>query len=332
MAGQIDTNRDAGHISAYVTPFYNSEGPSITVGRFSLGLGATNETTFIATIRAMKREWSQLNFVELYVAAIRLYDLGYRKESIFWFYSAQYRGRLFGALLDEKKTGTIGSPGFELLHASDAFYQLAGAYINSYAFADTDYLTEIIKRVSLEGQQIPNMKDVYPDDIFRNESEWRQQNQRVLEGLRKLAATITEQPDEIRQKTAGAHVQSHFAGLTNKPFPELPEKDATAISYHLKHLVEQENEQNLEAAERDREALVKLGCFERRDFQLKNRPLSTNNVPEFVQMVTNSAFMNYNYALRLNLTKAHTIGLTAHCGDIPAWESLVSHFDSAKIK
>lgn len=59
----------------------------------------------------MKKDWDRLTFPELYVGAIRLYDLGYRKEAVYWFYSAQYRGRQFGVLLDQTKMGTIGSLG-----------------------------------------------------------------------------------------------------------------------------------------------------------------------------------------------------------------------------
>jgi len=72
IAAQIDTNQDPAHMSIYVSPFYNSEGPSITVGPFSAGLGATDQSYFIAAIREMKREWSRLAFPEMYVAAIRL--------------------------------------------------------------------------------------------------------------------------------------------------------------------------------------------------------------------------------------------------------------------
>src|SRR5215475_8761502 len=95
-AGQTIT--DPAHIEVYVTPFYNSKGPVIDVGPFSSGLAAKNEPEFLATISKMKKSWDTLNFPETYVAGIRLYDLGYRKESIYWFYSAQYRGRLFASL------------------------------------------------------------------------------------------------------------------------------------------------------------------------------------------------------------------------------------------
>jgi hypothetical protein len=121
------------HIDVYVTPYYNSKGPVVSVGRFSSGLAAAKEYDFLTAISEMKKDWDRRTFPELYVAAIRLYDLGYRKEAVYWFYSAQYRGRQFGVLLDQTKMGTIGSPGFELLHAQNAFYQLVGPYINGYA-------------------------------------------------------------------------------------------------------------------------------------------------------------------------------------------------------
>src|SRR6266542_1117513 len=107
--------RDASHIDVYVTPYYNSKSRSVSVGRFSSGLASVKEDEFLATITKMKKEWDRLTFPELYVAAIRLYDLGYRKEAVYWFYSAQYRGRQFGILLDQSKMGSIGSAGFELL-------------------------------------------------------------------------------------------------------------------------------------------------------------------------------------------------------------------------
>jgi hypothetical protein len=117
------------HIDVYVTPYYNSKGPVVSVGRFSSGLASAKLEEFLTTIVEMKKDWDRLTFPELYVAAIRLYDMGYRKEAVYWFYSAQYRGRQFGVLLDQTKMGSIGSPGFELLHAQNAFYQLVGPYM-----------------------------------------------------------------------------------------------------------------------------------------------------------------------------------------------------------
>src|SRR5437016_10819572 len=94
-------------IEVYITPYYNSEGPTINVGPLSKGLSASSEPEFVATISKMKQSWNDLRFPEMYVAAIRLYDLGFRNESTYWFYSAQYRGRLLGMLVDEEKMGSM---------------------------------------------------------------------------------------------------------------------------------------------------------------------------------------------------------------------------------
>src|SRR5262252_4106724 len=136
LVGQ--TVSDPARIEVYITPFYNSKGPAIEVGPWSKGLSAKSEPEFVATISKMKQSWNTLRFPEMYVASIRLYDLGFRKESIYWFYSAQYRGRLFATLIDQEKMGSIGNAGFELFQAQNAFQQLVGPYINGYAFGDID--------------------------------------------------------------------------------------------------------------------------------------------------------------------------------------------------
>src|SRR5499427_4084764 len=87
LVGQ--TVSDPARIEVYITPFYNSKGPAIEVGPWSKGLSAKSEPEFVATISKMKQSWNTLRFPEMYVASIRLYDLGFRKESIYWFYSAQ---------------------------------------------------------------------------------------------------------------------------------------------------------------------------------------------------------------------------------------------------
>src|SRR5437879_13896445 len=149
-AGQVIN--DPARIEIYVTPYYNSKGPAIDVGRFSSGLAAKGESEFVATISKMQQSWDALNFPETYVAAIRLYDLGFRKESIYWFYSAQYRGRLLATLIDQEKMGSMGDPGFELVQAQNGLQQLAGPYINGDAFGDIDQWLPTLERVPSDGK------------------------------------------------------------------------------------------------------------------------------------------------------------------------------------
>jgi hypothetical protein len=207
---------DVSHIGVYITPYYNSTGPVIKVGRFSSGLASTNENEFVVTIARMKQDWEQLSFSELYVAAIRLYDLGYRKEAVYWFYSAQYRGRQFGILLDQGKMGGIGKPGFELLHAQNAFYELVGPYINGYAFGDTEALIKIIEKVQKEGRQIPDLQATYPGVVFKSKTEWEMANTDLANGMSKLISMLKEKKDDIRHQRIEQGVEAKFSKLTNK--------------------------------------------------------------------------------------------------------------------
>jgi hypothetical protein len=216
-AGQTIT--DPAHIEVYVTPYYNSKGPAIDVGRFSSGLAAKSEAEFVATISKMKRSWDTLNFAETYVAAIRLYDLGFRKDSIYWFYSAQYRGRLFATLVDRDKMGSIGDPGFELFQAQNAFQQLVGPYINGYAFGDIDQLTPIIERVQREGKVVPDVTRIYPRVTFKPKSEWDAGNKGLNDGMTKLLEMLKNEKASIKQQRVARGLEAKFGKLTSKELP-----------------------------------------------------------------------------------------------------------------
>src|SRR5439155_1646059 len=56
---------NASHIDVYVTPYYNSKGPSVSTGRFSSGLASAKEDEFVATIGRMKKDWNQLTYPEV---------------------------------------------------------------------------------------------------------------------------------------------------------------------------------------------------------------------------------------------------------------------------
>ena len=218
VAGQTIT--DPAHIEVYITPYYNSNGPAIEVGRFSSGLAAKSESEFLATIAKMKQSWETLNFPELYVAAIRLYDLGFRKDSIYWFYSAQYRGRLFATLIDQNKMGSIGNAGFELFQAQNAFQQLVGPYINGYAFGDIDQLIPIIERVQREGKVVPDLTKIYPRVTFRPKPEWDEGNKGLNDGLTKLLITLKNEKASIKQQRVERGMEAKFGKLPSKDLPK----------------------------------------------------------------------------------------------------------------
>ena len=214
------TITDPAHIKVYVTPYYNSKGPAIDVGPASSGLAAKSEPEFVATISKMKESWDTLNFPEVYVAVIRLYDLGFRKESIYWFYSAQYRGRLFATLIDRDKMGSIGSPGFELFQAQNAFQQLVGPYINGYAFGDIDQLIPIIERVQREGKAVPDLTKIYPRVTFKPKSERDAGNKGLNEGLTKLLMTLKNEKASMKHQRIEHGLEAKFGKLPSKDLPK----------------------------------------------------------------------------------------------------------------
>lgn len=210
---------DPGRVDAYVTPYYNSSGPVIRIGKYSGGLASKNPKTLVATVRTMKKKWTGLSFVELYVAAISLYDAGYRNEATYWFYTAQYRGRLFASLADQKKLGSIGSPAFELYQAQNAFFQVAGTSINGYAFGEPDTTAAIVRRVQNENRTIGNLQAIYPGVTFIGKAQWKAKNAAINSGLGELAATIVAQRNEMKQQRVANGTEARFAHLTSTQFP-----------------------------------------------------------------------------------------------------------------
>ena len=210
---------DPGRIDAYVTPYYNSTGPIIRIGKYSVGLASKNQGQFVATILQMKEQWSRLSFIELYVGAIGLYDFGYRNEATYWFYCAQYSGRQFGLLVNQDKLGSIGDPGFELYHAQDAFFELVGPNINGYAFGDVDSLVAILRKVQSANRTVRDLQRIYPGVAFKDKSSWQRTNEDLNSGLGTLAVQSTNRKAEIAQQRAQNGTQARFSHLTSKQFP-----------------------------------------------------------------------------------------------------------------
>ena len=210
---------DPARIDAYVTPYYDSTGPAIRVGNYSAGLASKNDAEFVATIHAMQKRWNDLTFYETYVAAIRLYDLGYRNDAAYWFYTAQYRGRQFGLLADPDKLGSIGDRGFELYHAQDAFVQLVGPYINGYAFGNPDALLKIVRRVQSENRTVGDLRAIYPGVAFANPASWKAKNAQLNQGMDQLTAMLSSQKDQIARQREQNGTQAQFGHLTSKPLP-----------------------------------------------------------------------------------------------------------------
>jgi hypothetical protein len=215
-SGGAQPAMDPARITAYVTPYYDSNGPSINVGGFSAGLASSNPKQVFATTRQMERQWQRLSFPQLYVGAIRLYDLGYRNEAVYWFYTAQYRARQVSVLLDPAKIGNVGDPGFELQAAGSAFMQTAGAWINGFAFGNPNRLIATVRRVQREGRRIGDLQAIYPNVAFIDRRRWPAANTRLADGMDSLVTYLQAHKDQIARQRAANGTAAKFAHLTSK--------------------------------------------------------------------------------------------------------------------
>ena len=215
-SGGAQPTMDPARITAYVTPYYDSNGPSIRVGGFSSGLASRNANEVLATTRQMKRQWQRLSFPQLYVGAIRLYDLGYRNEAVYWFYTAQYRARQVSVLLDPTKIGNVGDPGFELQAAGGAFMQTVGTWINGYAFGNPNRLIATVRRVQREGRRIGNLHAIYPNVAFIDRRRWPAANTRLADGMDSLITYLERNKDQIARQRAANGTAAKFSHLTSK--------------------------------------------------------------------------------------------------------------------
>jgi hypothetical protein len=199
-----------GPMPIYVTPFYDSQGLQVEVGAFGKELAAAADAATIqGVIGQMRDEWSGLSPEVMYVAAIRLYDLGQKDDAAYWFYSAQYRAMLFRRLV-AGDLGTIGSKPFELVQAYGAFQQLAGEYINGYAFGNPARLAEVMTQVQEEGNTLPDMKRIFPDVALIDETLWPEANEGVNNGLASMIRNLRTGANDILAQRKAAGIEGKY--------------------------------------------------------------------------------------------------------------------------
>jgi hypothetical protein len=185
----------SGKIPMYVTPYYESNGVKISVGPFSKPLADATKDTITDVAAEMKKHWNTLPVEAMYVLSIRLYDLGHKDESVYWFYAAQWRG-------PENFAVRIGDEGFERAHAYAAFQELAGIYINGYAFGDLPKLQKTLDQVKADCAKVPATV-IIP-------ALWAEKNKEVAAGFDKLQQTIRDQADEIKATREKNGVEGRF--------------------------------------------------------------------------------------------------------------------------
>jgi len=182
----------------YITPYYNSDPLQVNVGPHSEELASATTKTAGELATKLKQEWATLPVETMYVLAIRLYDLGLKDQAVYWFYTAQLRARLLSALLPAGMPARIGNEGFERIQAHRSFHQLAGTYINGYAFGQLEQLEKTLRQVKSESEQLPPFNTIYPQLELIEEHLWAEKNQEVATGIDKLLEYIADNAEEIK--------------------------------------------------------------------------------------------------------------------------------------
>ncbi|HET9915213.1 MAG TPA: hypothetical protein VFQ13_25205 [Anaerolineales bacterium] len=197
-------------MSISVLPFYDSQGTQIQVGEYSEQLKTDDLQLLTAMAQEMAQQKEILTPEQMYVLAIRLYDLGDKDNSIYWYYEAQFRARLFQQAIEPAQYININDRTFELTTAYDSFQKLAGEYINGYAGCNLDNWVKFTKMVKDDNPVPPELHKIFPDVIFVKQEQWQAINDEVSVGLGKLIDYISENGETIKQQRAQQNMDSQF--------------------------------------------------------------------------------------------------------------------------
>lgn len=115
---------------------------------FDSKLMSTQPADILQVQAEIKKDNSRVTPMTFFVLAARLYDVGARKESVFWFYAAKDRVAAVRAVAKPELVATA-------LDASSAFDELLGPTINGYAFCDIDFQLSQMKAAAEWSQKNP---------------------------------------------------------------------------------------------------------------------------------------------------------------------------------
>lgn len=196
-------------INILISPFYSSDGVQIHVGDFSERLGTGDLQELDALAQEMAQQKDQLTPEQMFVLAIRLYDLGEKDNSVYWFYEAQFRAKLFLKTVDSAQV-TSGDPTYELLMDYNSFTESAGKSINGYAGCDVDNWVKIANVVKGDNPTPPELDKLFPEAIFVDRSQWQQINDEVAAGLGVLIDQLLQNKEAIKQQRVSKNMDARY--------------------------------------------------------------------------------------------------------------------------
>ena len=177
-------------INIYVTPFYDSTPLQISVGEYSSRLMSDSPRKMLKLADELKEKIDKVDATTLYVLSIRLYNLGEKDESVYWFYIAQFRAKVLMRMVPSlDPTGWPATFG--------AFRSLAGTWINGYAFGDPDKMFSTLEQVINDVKNMAYIGNVYAGSGLEPESRQQEIVEEEIEGVRSLIKYLTDNKEDI---------------------------------------------------------------------------------------------------------------------------------------
>ncbi|MFT3895511.1 MAG: hypothetical protein QM730_28145 [Anaerolineales bacterium] len=193
-----------------ILPYYDYQDIQIDVGNYSEELKAKDIQVLVQLAQEMAQKKELLTPEQMYVLAIRFYDLGDKDTSIYWYYEAQFRAKLFQQAIEPAQYIALTDQAFKLNTAYDDFTRMAGEYINGYAGCDLDNWVKFTQMVLADNTTPPALNQMFPDVLFVNENRWQSINDEVATGLAALIDYISKNGEAIKQRRAQQDMDAKY--------------------------------------------------------------------------------------------------------------------------
>ena len=175
-------------VAVKVAPFYeaseyrNKPPRVLTSSGFDRQLSSLGAEDIVAVRDAIRAEPAFVSPITMMVLAIRLYDVGMRDESVFWFHAARDRMATASAVVDEsyKEIVRIGA-------ATRAFSLRAGPTIHGYSLCDPARHVRL-RRAALEWVEANPYETIFAETIPAKAGDRRANLAKRLDALRTEAA------------------------------------------------------------------------------------------------------------------------------------------------
>jgi hypothetical protein len=210
LSNSFAQDLDHGQIPFYAEPYYNYKPLKVNIGKYSDELRTSDTAALFALANTMKASIDSVPIEALYVLSVRLFDLGMKDESFYWFHTAKTRAKIFSEMLDPKWIGTIGSVAFERKQLFIAFNQMVGIYINGYGFNDVEKGAAVIEKVKDEVKFIKPYNNVYKTMLFLPDTSIIALKDKKEKELEESITYYRTHKDELKKKRIEAGIQDKY--------------------------------------------------------------------------------------------------------------------------